>query len=366
MAANEKLRYQPDYAVPPGETLAELLESNVMTQAELARRMGRPTKTINEIVQGRAAITPATALQLEHVLGLPASFWNTREANFRESLARADEEQALEQHVDWVKRFPTREMKTWGWIGSVETDLDLLRELLDFFGIASPAEWKTLWGTPQAAFRRSSVFRSEPEAVSAWLRQGEREAQRIECEPFDRDAFRRVLRDARRLTTAEPDVFCRELPVAAARSGVAVVFVPELPKAPISGATRWLNASKALIQLSLRYKTDDHLWFTFFHEAGHIVRHGKSAVFLESPTKEPGPEEHEADAFAADLLIPSEAYSVFVRGKRHFSKVDIRSFARDVGVSPGVVVGRLQHDGRLPMTHCNDLRVHLRWKRPGG
>ena len=76
-------QYTPDYVSPPGETLQEVLEERGMSQAELAERTGRPKKTINEIINGKAAITPETALQLERVLGIPASFWNNRERRYR-------------------------------------------------------------------------------------------------------------------------------------------------------------------------------------------------------------------------------------------------------------------------------------------
>ena len=86
MGAEQTYAYSPDYAVPPGDTLLEVLESLGITQAELAERTGRPTKTINEIGKGKAAITPETALQLERVLGVPARFWNNRERQYREHL----------------------------------------------------------------------------------------------------------------------------------------------------------------------------------------------------------------------------------------------------------------------------------------
>lgn len=57
-----------------------------MSQAVLAERTGRSKKTINEIIQGKAAITPDTALQLEKVLGVPASFWNNLERNYQKSV----------------------------------------------------------------------------------------------------------------------------------------------------------------------------------------------------------------------------------------------------------------------------------------
>ena len=85
--------YEPDSVSAPGETLLETLETLGMSQEELATRMGRPVKTINEIIQKRAAITAETALQLEQVLHIPASFWLKREQNYRESLARLSQEQ---------------------------------------------------------------------------------------------------------------------------------------------------------------------------------------------------------------------------------------------------------------------------------
>ena len=80
---SEREHWQPDWSVPPGDVLLEALEERSMTQAELAGRMGRPLKTINEIVKANAAITPDTAIQLERALGVSAQFWNGLEANYR-------------------------------------------------------------------------------------------------------------------------------------------------------------------------------------------------------------------------------------------------------------------------------------------
>lgn len=193
----------------------------------------------------------------------------------------------------------------------------------------------------------------------AWLRKGEIEAQRIRCEPFDASKFRKALQHIRLLTTKNPEFFVPELISLCAACGVAVVFVPELPKARVSGATRWLSPKKALIQLSLRYKTDDHLWFTFFHEAGHILRHNKKNIFLEGDNSE-NDEEQEANQFASNILIPPAEFVRFRTGGRH-SKALIEEFALSIGIAPGIVVGRLQHEEVLPLSHCNDLKQRFAW-----
>jgi len=86
------LTYDPQYAVPPGETLIEALQERDMSQAKLARRMGRPPQMINEIARGKKRITEDTALQLEMVLGIPGYFWLEREARYRQALAKCRRE----------------------------------------------------------------------------------------------------------------------------------------------------------------------------------------------------------------------------------------------------------------------------------
>jgi HTH-type transcriptional regulator/antitoxin HigA len=144
-----------------------------------------------------------------------------------------------------------------------------------------------------------------------------------------------------------------------ASAGVALVWVPELRRVPVSGATRWLGHEKALIQLSLRYKTDDHLWFALFHEAAHVLRHSRKLVFIEDGRNDSA-EERDANEFAANMLVPRSEYEALV-ARTPLSHGVITDFARRIGVAPGVVVGRLQHDGHVPFTHFNTLKKRLRW-----
>lgn len=359
MASKIDNQYEPDYVSPPGETLLETLEALGMSQAELAERTGRPRKTINEIVKGKAAITPETALQFERVLGVPASFWSKREYHYREFLAREEERKKLANQTAWLDKLPVKTMVKLGWIPAADDRVTQLRHVLNFFGVASPQEWRGLWSGAQAAFRRSPAFESDPGAVAAWLRKGELEAQRIACAPFDEARFKDVLVSVKELTATTPERFIPELTQLCASAGVAVVFVRELPRTRVSGATRWLTPVKALIQLSLRYKTDDHLWFTFFHEAAHILRHGKSGLFIEEEDGG-GEKEEEANQFAADLLIPAPELRSFLE-KWNRSLAAVRHFARAQGISPGIVVGRLQHEGVLPRTHGNKLKIRFQW-----
>jgi HTH-type transcriptional regulator/antitoxin HigA len=357
--ANE---YAPDSMSPPGETLQELLEERGMSQAQLAERTGRPKKTINEIVHGKAAITPETALQLERVLGVPANFWSNREANYREHLARKEEQHHLSKRIGWLKELPLAFMIKKGWIRKHTNKVEQLREVLMFFGVSSPAEWGHVFEGQRAYFRQSSAFEIHRGSVAAWLRQGEIQARLNAAEPFDKDTFVSMLQDVRPFTKESPQVFEAALPALCAKAGVVAVFVPAPKGCRASGATRWVSKSKALIQLSLRYKTDDHLWFTFFHEAGHLVKHGKKEVFLETNKRAQGVKEDEANRFAADLLTPPDDFRNFVK-RSEFTKAAIIEFANAIDIAPGIVVGRLQHEKLLQWnSNCNDLKKHFRWK----
>src|SRR3984957_9094766 len=111
MGAERPTSFSPDYAVAPGQQLAKTLASRGMSQAELATRIGRPQKTINEIVKGKASITPDTAIQLERALGIPASIWNSLEAAYQLQLAEQRDEARLSAFTGWVEQLPISELR---------------------------------------------------------------------------------------------------------------------------------------------------------------------------------------------------------------------------------------------------------------
>lgn len=358
MADTTKNTYTPDYLVTPGEVLVDYLDSFGMTQAELATRTGMAKKTINEIIKGKSPLTPETSLKLERVLGRPAHFWNNLERQYQEERIRLAEQERLKQHLGWLQNVPVTAMVKQGWIPRLKDKVETLEAVLRFFGVASPDQWQTVWKDYQVAYRQTHRFETCAEAVSAWLRKGEIESRKIQCAPFDKIKFQDTLKKIRALTTEKIDVLVPNLVELCASAGVSVVFVPELPKTGVYGATRWIG-EKAVIQLSLRYKSNDHLWFTFFHEAAHILKHGRKEIFIEGNGLD-CEKEAEADAFARDKLIPPGALQRFQTGSRPTLDA-IKAFAAEIDIAPGIVVGRLQHDKVLPHNFGNKLKVFYRW-----
>lgn len=351
--------FETDYVVFPGEILEEYLDVHGMTQKELSDRINLSKKHVNEIIRGKASLQPATAIKLEKVFRRPAHFWNNLELLFQQDKARTEEKKRLKVHLDWLDKIPTKEMIKKRWIEKYKDKTQQLDEVLRFFGVSSPEQWEFVWKNYQVAYRQTERYEKCSHSLSAWLRQGEIEAMAIKCDSFNKTKFTKVLYQIRRLTLEPPDVFVTRLQEMCAETGVAVVFVPELKGTGIYGATRWIG-DKAIIQLSLRYKSNDHLWFTFFHEAGHIISHGRKEIFLESK-KVDGEKEIEADNFSKNHLIPLMQYNEFLQ---NWDKTlnEVKVFAEKSGIAPGIVVGRLQHDSQLAFNKGNNLKKFYEWQ----
>ncbi|MDT8399822.1 MAG: ImmA/IrrE family metallo-endopeptidase [Pseudomonadales bacterium] len=353
--------YHPDYLVTPSAVLEYELTQRCMTQNELARRTGLTTKHIIDLVKSKSRITPETAIKLERAIGMPVDYWLTLEAHYQEALARQHEGTNLDKDLFWLDRLPIKDMAKLGWIARFKDKRQQLEELLRFFGIANVGQWDNLWPTLEVAYRQHNKQEVLAEAVSAWLRQGEISATGIGCKDFDKEVFRHALDEIKTMTDQLPEAFQPRMQALCATAGVAVVFVPALPKTGISGATRWVSPTKAVIQLSLRYKSNDQLWFTFFHEAGHIMLHGKKELFLEGLNGMQAEKEAEADAFAQKELVSRKALLEFM-AEGDYSPQAIKRFAKSINIAPGIVVGQLQHEKALGWNQCNELKCYYKWQ----
>lgn len=348
--------FEPDYAVAPGRTLQETLEALGMGQRELALRTGLSAKHLNLIIKGKAPITYDTANLLEPVTGVPARMWNNLEMNYREQVARL-EKKRLEEDLAWLREIPTKELIRRGKIQEHSNRVALLQDVLSFFGVASVDAWKKLWASPKFTFRKSPAVKGKVGAMATWLRLGELEAHAIPCCSFDKSKFKAALDAIRPLTLEPPEVFVPAMTERCAAAGVVVVLVPEIKRAPASGATRWLTPNKAMIQLSLRYKSNDQFWFSFFHEAGHILHDGKKEVFIDDGESN-DKREQRANRFAADYLIPPQWAAELQQLKRWKA---IEKFAKSIGIAPGIVVGRLQREKAVGYNRFNGLKVRFQW-----
>ena len=360
---------EPTSTSHPGETVLDYLEFRDWSQRELARRSGLTPKTISEICGGKAPITPNTALALERVFGRPAHFWLNLQMIFSEAIARSRELSNAGDWSEWARRFPLRDMRRLKF--SLPTGRSEADVLLSFFGVSSPDSWRSVWDCTGVTYRQTRKFQTSEESIAAWVRETELVASSLEVAAFDEQRLLSSVGDLRRLTRKRADEVMEPVQQICGAAGVAVVRVPELRRTGISGCARWIGDKRALIGLTLRYKTDDQMWFTFFHEVAHVLLHRQNHTFVldnaanDLADRVVDPEmqkiEMEANQFAADALIPPALLGEFVR-RESFTNDSIHSFAETLGVAPGIVVGRLQHDGILAHHQGNALKQKLSWK----
>ncbi|HOW55706.1 MAG TPA: helix-turn-helix domain-containing protein [Syntrophorhabdaceae bacterium] len=357
MKAHKKYEYRPDYAVPPGQTLREVMESLEMTQKEFAIRTGLTVQSLNRIFKGEQPISYESANRLELATGTPASFWNNLEAQSQEQKVKVEERRNLEKDLEWLKTIPVKELQDRGILSRTDDKLVLLRETLGFYGVGSVDAWREIWEKPAIAARRSQCFESQPGSASAWIRQGEIQAHEKVCKPFDKASFLKALKKIRSLTKESPEKFEPAMKKLCAGAGVAVSLVREMKKVPWNGATKWITPQKAMILLCLRGKGEDKFWFSFFHEAGHVLNDSKKDLLINDGSKD-DPREVRANEFAARFLIPPE-YDRHVRTVR--SREEVLRLARDLDIAPGIVAGRFQFLTQQ-WDHYRDIIRTLRWK----
>lgn len=358
MSAERHLSYEPDELVPPGETLTEWLDREDMSQVEFAKRTSLTPKHVNHVIKGSVGISPEVALTFERVTTIPARYWSQLDANFQIARRRALDIEALRDRVDLVDRFPMRELEKRNCIERKTSQVDRLRELLRFFVVADADALEEVWLKP-ALYRRSQAFAADEGALASWLRLAEVQAAAIAAEPFDAAACRAVIDEMRGLSALPGIEWLTPLRNLCASVGVALVILKELPKARVNGATRWLSPDKAMIVLSLRHRRNDIFWFTLFHELCHVLRHSKKETFVDAKGSGIAKElEDEADAFASRVLIPPQ----FAGTLAELSTASaVKGFAEAIGVAPGIVVGRMQHEELIPHSKWASLIVRYRF-----
>ncbi len=351
-------QYFPQSRPHPGEILSEKLDEMGMGPKEFAVRTNKPEQTITAVLNGDSSITPDMAVQFEKVTQIPVSFWLTSQQHFDEYRARLKYQEDLKEAQEWTRRFPTLQMAKLGWIESSRDYHEKTMYLFNFFGISNKESWRNLFleGKLKVQFRISLANTNEPYALSAWLRRGEIQANALNVSPYSKAKFTEALPQIKAIMASHPPDFFEKLQKICLSAGVKVVHTPCLPKAPINGATRWFKDSP-LIQLSGRHKRNDIFWFTFFHEAGHILLHGKKDIFLENVEYDAKEieKEKEADEFAVKWTL-DKAQEKEITSLDIISDEQIISFAENFGTHPGIIVGRLQYLGLIKQSEGNDLK----------
>ncbi len=318
--------------------------------------MGRPVSVINEIVHGTKIITADTALDLEQALDIPAETWLKMEAAYRLEEARNRKQDA---GIDRKRRLyalaPVTELVRRGWIPGSKSLDELEKQVFQHLGIASYEE------TPALAINLRSqneegISRS---ALASWEKRVVHLAKQQTLPAYDRERMRVAL--TKIVACTEHAAHVAHIPFLLAEAGVHFLIVPHLDRTFLDGAVVEVEG-RPVIALTLRRDRIDSFWFSFFHEAAHVVQKHTSFHFdnLEDTTRK-SKQEEDADRLSRDLLLSQEALQSFTRlTAPYFSKARIERFAKEQRRHPGIILGRLQREGLVDWSHLRGLLVNVR------
>ena len=343
------MRSRTYIATPPGATIREQLADRGMSQKEFAARMDMSEKHICRLISGDVILTPEVAMRLEMVLGVPASFWLNLEAIYREKLLLVQAENEMDEDLEIAGKFPYREMVKYGWIEDAKRGQDRVIALRKFFEVVrlSLVDIPLL---PHIACRRSAVTEKADYALIAWAQKAKKEARSVETGAVNLERLRKYVPVIRKMTTENADVFCPKLCSLLSECGIALIFLPHIGGSFLNGAA-FSDRNRIVIGLTVRGRDADRFWVSLFHEIGHVLY---GHIWKEDGTTDE--DENEADSFARDTLISPQDFEAFLK-EGHFDSVSILSFAREIGIDSGIVVGRLQKEGFIRYNQYNELKT---------
>lgn len=335
-------------ATPPGATIKEQLNDRGMSQKEFAARMDMSEKHISKLINGEVQLTPDVAVRLEMVLGVPARFWNNLEAVYREKLIKVKTENAMETDEALAKQLPYSEMASFGWVPKTREAKEKVINLRKYFEVVELSLLENNQIT-RIACRRLAVTEKSDLALLAWTQKAKLAARNIKTAPISITGLIHVIPQIRQMTVLKPEEFCPQIRLLLAECGIALVFLPHLKGSFLQGAS-FMDGNKIVVGLTVRGKDADKFWFSLFHELAHIIlgHIGQG----EGTTEE---DEHHADIWARDTLISEAVFEKF-RKADNYSEISICAFAKEQGIAPGIVVGRLQKEGCIHHNMLNNLK----------
>ena len=336
-------------ATPPGATIKEQLLDRGLSQKEFAVRMGMSEKHISKLINGEVQLTPDVAVRLEMVLGVPAKFWNKLEATYREKLVKAKVENDMDTDKELAKKLPYREMYKNGWVPETRDTTEKVIYLRKYFEVVNLGIIKDMQ-LSKIACRRLAETEKSNLALLAWAQKAKLEARTIETSLVNLETLKKSLPEIRSMTTMNPSDFCPKLIELLSGCGIALVFLPHIGGSFLHGAT-FYDGKKIVVGLTVRGKYADKFWFSLFHELGHIL-----LGHINQPNGTTEEDEAAADSFAKETLIPTEEFNAFT-DQNDFSKAAICAFAQEKHILCGIVVGRLQKEGFINYSRCNDLKT---------
>lgn len=342
--------YKSIVAFHPGYYIAEIIEDMGISQAEFAVRLGSNTKTLSCLINGQANVTNDLAKKLSAMLGTSPEVWlnlqNTYDQKVIE-IQRAkdyDEQATMARLIDYTYFVKVAGLPAANTIQEKISHLCSWLKVADLRILAKP-DFLVNYRTGISEVKEKNIINSR-----AWIQTAINYSGRIETKPYNAERLKSFLPEIRSMTLQSPEAFLPRLRHLLAECGVAFVVLPSLKNAGVNGAVKWINDERVVLAMNNRRLDADIFWFSLFHEIAHVLQRKIKTIFVscdeETMTEVNKQLEEDADSFATNRLIAASDFRRFSPTK-YTSDDDIIAFAQSIGIHPGIVAGRLQHEGIL-------------------
>jgi len=353
------IEYKDLMAFHPGYYVAEVIEDMGISQAEFATRMGTTAKTLSTLINGQINLSNDLAKKLSAMLGTSADVWLELQKGFDQKLIEIDHAKDMDDQVEIAMQIDYSFFVAAASLPAAKSIYEKINNLCQYLmisnlGILAQPDFLVNFRTGISNFQTKNVINSR-----AWIQTAINCSKSIHTEPFDAGRLKEHLPEIRRMTVQKPDVFIPRLREIFALCGVAFVLLPHLKNSGVNGAVKWINTERVVWAMNDRGAYADKFWFSLFHEIKHVLQQKIKTVFIsfnESDMIHINSDlEDEADIWASNYLIPTAELKKFAPTS-YTSDNEIVDFANSIGIHPGIVAGRLQHDRIIPPNRCAKLK----------
>ena len=337
----------PSFATHPGEILIDELNAAEISQVNFAKQIGFKNKSqLNEIIKGKRAINAELAILLEGILGIDANYWLNAQNNYDLDLARIKQknQHRLEAIKQWglIKnhigaKFLRKQKEI---TGDPVVDIPIVKTIYgvkNFEGLANIAAQPIF-----SRFKKSTKLNVDTVNLIAWVKLVQYKAKKETVREFDHDNKLELIERLKVVLAKNVNTKTR-VKQTLSDFGIKLIYQDKGERTPVDGISFWSNGKPA-IGMTLRHKRLDNFAFTLFHELGHVYEHlvnSNNAEFIDlEKNYEKSQEEKEANQFAQDHLINQEKFSQL----NNFSDKSIIEFAKQNGMHPSIVLGRVSYE----------------------
>lgn len=356
---NNVNEYKDIVAFHPGYYIVDIIEEMEISQAEFATRMGTTAKTLSQLINGQANISNDLAKKLSAMMGTSVEVWQNLQNTYDQKLIEIQQAKDIDAQAALAKNIDYKYFVDVVGLPPARSINDKVANLCKYFKVSD----LRIMLKPDflVNFRSSTEINHEKNIINsrAWIQTAINISKNIYTKPYGAEKLKGYLPELRGMTVKKPEEFLPRMREIFADCGVAFVLLPHLKNSGVNGAVKWITEERVVLAMNNRGLDADKFWFSLFHEIKHVFQQKIKTVFISSTIDEMmdinNILEIEADKFATSYLIPATAYKSFAPSK-YTSDDEIIKFAKTIGIHPGIVAGRMQHDGIIPQNRCARLK----------